>query len=418
MISRLFVISEKTERGVFFFLAAAVAVSISFKAIYNSISCITLFAFWLIFMGKRFERKNIWQILLISSPFWIALIGLANTNNMDEGLWSLQQKALLLLLPLVFGTITFNWSLEYSKLISIFIAGVFISCLVCVGGAFFLTVKTRSTEWFFGHGLASFIDIYPYIFSLLCLSSILILIEAYIGNVKLYKLIERKSISATLIIFFSIFVFLLSVKQIILAWAFFGTLYSFRINKNWSKTLLSVATGLALLTIFVMTIPTLRTKAREIFSSEENTIPLDQDASLGRTWNGIAMRKAVWTCAWDVVRDNYLVGVGTGDAQDELQKAYENRKFYFASRYNRYNAHNEYLQVLINFGSLGLLIWLSSYVLLIRSSITNHLFIFLFGIFSFAMLTESILEVNKGILTIAYVLTVLLFGQEQMTEKK
>ena len=40
--------------------------------------------------------------------------------------------------------------------------------------------------------------------------------------------------------------------------------------------------------------------------------------------------KAVWTCAADVVSQNFWWGTGTGDAQDALQQAYEARQFYFA----------------------------------------------------------------------------------------
>ncbi|GAC1705506.1 MAG: hypothetical protein NVS9B7_11260 [Flavisolibacter sp.] len=75
------------------------------------------------------------------------------------------------------------------------------------------------------------------------------------------------------------------------------------------------------------------------FSSKE-TIQLDKDASLGRAWGGKQIRTAIWKCSQDIIRRHFISGVGIGDVQDSLQAAYEKRKFYFASRYNKYNTHN------------------------------------------------------------------------------
>ena len=79
-------------------------------------------------------------------------------------------------------------------------------------------------------------------------------------------------------------------------------------------------------------------------------IHLDQDSSLGRSWGGGVLRLAIWQCAFDIVREYPIIGVGTGDSQQALQDSYEKRKFYFASRYNKYNAHNQYIQQMVTHG--------------------------------------------------------------------
>ena len=169
-------------------------------------------------------------------------------------------------------------------------------------------------------------------------------------------------------------------------------------------------TCILLVVTSIILIPTLKTKAEEVISGKENTIPLDQDASLGRTWNGIAMRKAVWTCSLDAIKKNFWLGVGTGDGQDELQSAYEKRQFYFASRHNRFNTHNQYLQTLVNFGLIGFTIWMISLWFLYQHYKSSPLAIYLLGCLMFSMLTESMLETNKGVLSMAFVLTVLSQG--------
>jgi O-antigen ligase len=68
----------------------------------------------------------------------------------------------------------------------------------------------------------------------------------------------------------------------------------------------------------------IRQKFTEAFSFKDS-IPLNQntDQSLGRNWGGRALRVAIWQCAWDVVREHPLVGVGLGDVQTPCRTATE-----------------------------------------------------------------------------------------------
>jgi O-antigen ligase len=235
--------------------------------------------------------------------------------------------------------------------------------------------------------------------------------EALLGKYELHSWLHQRALAIALIIFLSIFILLLSVKQIILAWIIFFIFYSFRIHSKKSVVLIMMVTCFLLITGSVMIIPTLKTKFYEVVNGKDNTIPLDQDSSLGRNWNGIALRKAIWICAVDAIGNNPLMGVGTGDGQDVLQATYENRQFYFASRYNRYNAHNQYLQVLLNYGMIGLMIWLGSLYWLFRNFKSDWLVVSLLACLMFAMLTESMFETNKGVLLMAFTVTIFSFGQ-------
>ncbi|MFN7604055.1 MAG: O-antigen ligase family protein [Bacteroidota bacterium] len=114
------------------------------------------------------------------------------------------------------------------------------------------------------------------------------------------------------------------------------------------------------------------------------------------------MRRAIWVCAIDVIKNDLWLGVGTGDGQDALQESYLNRNFVLAGKYNRFNAHNQYLQVAINFGLIGLLSWLGVLIWLLYHQRRNWLLLTLITIFLFSMLTESMLETNKGVLTFSF----------------
>ena len=146
--------------------------------------------------------------------------------------------------------------------------------------------------------------------------------------------------------------------------------------------------------------------------SSQNTIQLDKDASLGRSWGGKQLRLAIWKCSMDVIRRNWLSGVGTGDAQDSLQAAYEQRKFYFASRYNRYNTHNQYLQEFVTYGIVGLLIFVACLAgpFFVKFSFSQKQFYWIFLLaFALACITDTPLDLNKGIIWYAFFNSLIFF---------
>lgn len=212
----------------------------------------------------------------------------------------------------------------------------------------------------------------------------------------------------------SLMIFLLSVRLVMFCWFLVMLYYAIKIFQQRSHRILLVAGSILTLVISAFAIPSARKQWNEFFDfSAKSTIVLDQDSSLGKSWGGKALRIAIWKCSADILNEHWLTGVGTGDVQDSLQKAYEKRKFYFASMYNRYNAHNEYLQITLANGLTGLLILLSCifYPLLHYnknfSGNTYLLFLMLFALVGFS---ESLLEVNKGIIWYSFFNSIFAFG--------
>ncbi len=414
---RFITIPIKAEKKIFLYLCCALAFSIPFKASYNSMLTIGLLFFWLVFMQKKFSGSNLKRALLISTLFWIALAGMVYTQNANEGWFRLQQKSLLIIFPLVFGTTAQSWENEFKWIVTFVLAGVGFACLISILDASIFWMQNGSVERFFAHGLSEFINLYPYILALLCLISILILAEAGLGSLSLSGWLNRKPVILGLIVFFSIFLFLLSVMQIVIAWIILIGAYTIRLNKN-RNLFVGLLTSLFLIVATSFFVPTLKTKVIEAIATEDNKIPLDKDASLGRDWNGFAVRRAVWECSLDVIRMHPWFGVGTGDGQDNLQTAYHNRQFYFASRHNRFNTHNQYLQTLVTFGIIGLAVWLSSLIGLLFTLRYTWIVACLLSCLMFAMLTESMFETNKGVLLMAFLVTIFCFNEPSFQKEQ
>ena len=217
-------------------------------------------------------------------------------------------------------------------------------------------------------------------------------------------LLSNRYVVILLLIFLSAFIFLLSVKQIVIAWFLLITLGGWQLlpgKLRWAV----VTSAILFLVLATWLVPAWREKVMEV--KDRDRIQLDQDSSLGRNWSGIALREAIWQCAWDAIRARPWTGAGTGDGQQVLQEAYESRKFYFASQYNRFNAHNQYLQTGVVHGLLGLLVWLFAIGVLFYLSRSDWLFVSVLACLCFSMLTESMLETNKGVLITAFLLPIL-----------
>lgn len=400
--------SKKVTDKLFRFLTAAFVLSIPFLATVNSVTIILILLTWLLFIRKSFHALK--EVFAISMMAWIAVIGMVATNNVEEGLFRIQQKAILFVVPLVYFTADVDRAKLARIISSSFVVGISSACLYCLGDASLHWIRTGSADRFLSHGFTSSIDLYPYILATGCVLAQLILVEAKRGTVEVYGWLKKGASAWALIALLVASTFLLSVQQVILIWLLFVGYQALRFGKSRTLQAAWLAGVILLTTLAVLTIQPLREKTEELIFSR-SSIPLDDEAPWTGEWNGIAIRKAIWACSWDVVKANPWFGVGTGDSQDALQEAYANRKFHLAALYNRYNAHNQFLQTLIGYGFIGFAIWMGSLAWVFQRFRSNKVFIQGLLIVCLAMLTESMLETNKGNVLTSYVmmLAVLLY---------
>ncbi|WP_377479252.1 O-antigen ligase family protein [Pontibacter toksunensis] len=111
---------------------------------------------------------------------------------------------------------------------------------------------------------------------------------------------------------------------------------------------------------------------------------------------GMMMRLVFWRTAIEVIEQNPLFGVGTGDGQDALDIHYEERNL---NSLLGYNPHNQYLHTGVMLGLIGtfyllLTLLLPSIVAFRRGDTIYQIFLL---IISVSFLTESVLQGNKGI---------------------
>jgi O-antigen ligase len=138
----------------------------------------------------------------------------------------------------------------------------------------------------------------------------------------------------------------------------------------------------------------------------------------GNVHNSVTLRAAHLHCNIELAKNNYLFGVGAGDVQDLLDNCYKSNQFSdFLYLDNMHNCHNQYFQSLLGLGILGLMALLLIYLLpfvLLKNNL-NFVTLFMLGSFVVASLTESVFEVQKGIVLFAFFYCILIINQYKIT---
>ncbi len=133
----------------------------------------------------------------------------------------------------------------------------------------------------------------------------------------------------------------------------------------------------------------------------------------GKEINGysVIMRAYFLGNAWDVFKQNKLIGVGTGDIVDEEQKQYYFGGSALSEEY-RLHAHNQIVSFLVTFGIIGFgLVLLSIYFPLgIKHFRQNYFYMVFIAIITLSMLNEDTFETQAGVSLFAVFNTLILFS--------
>lgn len=124
----------------------------------------------------------------------------------------------------------------------------------------------------------------------------------------------------------------------------------------------------------------------------------------GDQWNGANIRLAVWSCGWDLVKQHPVFGVQLGDKVDRMMDVYAAKHFDFAYN-NRRNMHNNYLDILVAFGIVGLLLFLWGFIFEpLRQSIrSKDIFgMFVIAAFMLSFISETYFDRSMGNMVFAF----------------
>lgn len=363
-----------------------------------------------ILMNTRFKQNRILQFL--PAIYLLYVIGLLWTENFKYAGLDLQIKAGFLLLPLFIGTLDLSVK-EFRKTTYFFIFGCALACLLLLANAFMNFIETGNHTAFFYISYSSLL-MHPTYISMYLTMAILFLLQRMYDTSKEQHL---KYYSAG-ILFFFVQLFQLSARtSLAVAVLTFLLAACYYLRKG---EILPIKKRYF---VFILFFSTLSYFALQGFNNRFNQVssamtstPANQDQP---EYNSTTGRLEIWRESMEILQDNWLFGTGTGDVKDELMKTYEKHQFHYALD-KKLNAHNQFLQVWLTLGIVGLLLLIWSLALPIYrlKSQGQPLFALFAVVIILNSMTESILEVQKGVLFFVFFYSLLVVGKEIQTTKE
>jgi O-antigen ligase len=401
-------VNKNIETQIYSWLLIALVYSMLFISYITSILSLLLFISWLLFSKKSFVLSSLKTRLMIlfATLYLIYIAGLFYSSDILSSVSTVEAKSAILFFPLVFGTTTILNRSLVEKITTHFLIATTIAAVVTIIYGVFNYMQTGETELLTGKNILFFPGFRPFLMGLFCITAIIIAFE------KINTGTKTKNLLYAGIMLLSATILLLNIRMMLAAWIVIIIYYLLTSVKSRKQKIILAAITLFAIVISIVTIPPIKDQWKEFFDSRSQIV-LDQDSSLGKSWGGKALRIAIWKSSADILKGHWLTGVGTGDVQDSLQQAYENRKFYFASRYNHYNAHNQYIQITLATGVAGLLILISCILYPLwkyHKRFSSEIYVVFILLFSFICFTESLLEANKGVVWYSFFNSIFAFG--------
>lgn len=380
----------------------------------NSLSLILLCIAW--FAELNFSVK--WQRLRRAYWTWpfivffvMHIVGLIYSEDQPDGRFEIEKKLSFLILPVIAA----SGKAFSARDLTILKKGFTWSCLAVVVISLVLTIfnlinhsgglpqnfdaqaseqfhllnpnVSAAWEYFSYIQLGNWIDIHPAYFSMYLIFCIALLTQEMLdnGTTDRYGFI--------IIGIFTLFIGLLASRMAIISYvvllSYAASFYVIK-NKNYKVLILSAILVLSLSTwVFINPVSRFRLIQEPLHTS------LTIDGSKTE-WNSVNYRLLEWEAAITKIKKSWTTGVGTGDGQAELQRYYS--AYSTGDVVSGYNAHNQYLQTLLELGIAGLCLLmiciLGPFFSTVPLQPVHIAFVILFGLMC---LTESMLARQKGI---------------------
>ena len=339
--------------------------------------------------------KERWRILTLSfvSLYVLYILGMLYTTNYSYGWIDLGMKSSLLIFPVIFATSDFQFSKRETWLIlKVFAAGCIAGSLLLIGRAFYFSEFLSQPGGYYYTRLSwNFHPGYYAMYLAFAMSNIIcfLLIRQTVSG------FLQVAAHILILLFLTLMIVLLSSKAGLLIWlavvVFYTSLLIFRYKRRVTGALFFGCS----VTVFALFLFLFPTAVSRVSQAKQDISTAD---SIGNSARSTGDRVLIWKSSKEIVKQNFLFGVGTGDVRDKLMEEYR-RGDVIAILKHYLNAHNQYVQTLIALGVLGLLLLVTMMIApailsFRRENYIYFAFLFIVGI---SMFFESMLERQEGV---------------------
>ncbi|WP_162912056.1 O-antigen ligase family protein [Pontibacter actiniarum] len=130
---------------------------------------------------------------------------------------------------------------------------------------------------------------------------------------------------------------------------------------------------------------------------------------------GITQRQQLWRAGFELIKDTPFIGVGPGDTKDRLAVQYS-RMGLSSEAKNRLDPHNQYIQMFLALGVMGILVYTVCLLYLLFTSLRNSSYLLTAFVLLYILCgtTESVFNSQKGVVLFAFIAGVLAFREREV----
>ena len=370
---------------------------------------VLLFVTSLVFYLKNVKRTANYRILAInSSLFFIYLISLCYTADLNQAIIKLGPAAWIVVFPLIFHLFLGEYRFKRNTISSLLkvmtlstIAFIFIFTLYLI---FFPSILGESVGFPRANILRGLMSDIPVIGKHPIYASLFVGISIiYCSNLLLshrsnsFSLTKKISVSA-LVIFFIASLILIQGKGALL-YLFFTLILLMVLNlKNKTAPVIILLAAVLSLGYFLYNAPKSNNRFLELVDKKTYS------SETLNPYNSSQIRLEIWKSSIECIKKAPVFGYGLGDVQRILDENYAKKSEVLLEK--TYNSHNQYLGIWLSTGILGLLVFINFLyadlrVLIryrFRSKVIASLSLALIVFFMLNFITENILDRQLGAL--------------------
>ncbi len=389
------ILSKKLIDKIVYWLLLAFAFSFPFGNIYGTIIIISLSVLWLINGDIIPKLKTAFRNRLFLSYtflFLIQFIWLLNTSDLNRGFYLIRCNVSMFALPLLF--LTFENELLIVKRRNIIIAlimGCITISIITLSRGFYRFGSTKDFEMLFYSQLTK--NFYhPGFMSIHFSLCIIVLLLDVLGVEKFFSS-EKTLLKSIIIGWFILFLVFLSSKigliVLILIVIISGTYGFIKIKNNLIRALILLVPFLLCFFIY---------KSEFKIRIDNAILSLTTKENLNSNEESTALRITAVKTTSELIKNNLLFGVGTGDVWGDL------RRYYFvdgksACLKEKVIPHNQYLNSFSKHGVIGLisLLVLLFFPVFISRKEKYWAALFFMVLIILNCLVEDVFEVQNGV---------------------
>ncbi len=353
-----------------------------------------------ILFGKYENWKTVFShsrgiLLPLIIIYLLLTISLIWTEKSELGIGSLQRRISFLLIPLILPLYKFD-KRHIRVGLTLFSSVILILSIISVFSSFYSFELIRQRQYFDVH--RSYMSMY------VAISSLFLLKE----RSKTYD--KNKIILINLaLVLYAMFAYIMISKvgviSLVLLYIFYFELY------KKIKTYISIVILLgSVITLNSITDLHLANRFTQLYKELRRTYRTLNNPNTKEIWHELGStghRVLLYKSSVDLVMNSPFYGYGVGSTTREIKRQnWKNGYMRLGERYNL-NAHNDFLQLALEMGILGLFLLAALYINLIFGSVRKKqmMFSYIFAIFLLNSFFESILVRQAGIIIFSLLVT-------------